>query len=56
MAAVRSTTYGWRSAPGWRSPRTIEDELAEIPEDDPRYPAYVYDWLTYLQETLVGAP
>jgi Domain of unknown function (DUF2017) len=27
-----------------------------MPEDDPRYPAYVtYDWLTYLQDTLVRA-
>lgn len=25
-------------------------------EDDPRYPAFVtYDWLTYLQDTLVRA-
>ncbi|MFC7644565.1 DUF2017 domain-containing protein [Streptosporangium lutulentum] len=34
----------------------IHDEIAEMPEDDPRYPAYVtYDWLTYLQDTLVRA-
>ena len=29
-------------------------ELAELPEDDPRAATFhVYDWLTYLQETLV---
>ncbi|GAA1261096.1 DUF2017 domain-containing protein [Sphaerisporangium rubeum] len=34
----------------------IHDELAEMREDDPRYPAFVtYDWLTYLQDTLVRA-
>ncbi|GIH74830.1 DUF2017 domain-containing protein [Planobispora longispora] len=34
----------------------IHDELAGMPEDDPRYPAFVtYDWLTYLQDTLVRA-
>ncbi|MEV7966228.1 DUF2017 domain-containing protein [Sphaerisporangium sp. NPDC088356] len=34
----------------------IHEELAEMAEDDPRYPAYVtYDWLTYLQDTLVRA-
>ncbi|MFC4534367.1 DUF2017 domain-containing protein [Sphaerisporangium dianthi] len=34
----------------------VHDELAEMAEDDPRYPAYVtYDWLTYLQDTLVRA-
>ncbi|HEX4817550.1 MAG TPA: DUF2017 domain-containing protein [Nonomuraea sp.] len=34
----------------------IHDEIAEMSEDDPRYPAYVtYDWLTYLQDTLVRA-
>jgi hypothetical protein len=34
----------------------IHEELAEMSEDDPRYPAYVtYDWLTYLQDTLVRA-
>ncbi len=32
------------------------DELDEMPDDDPRAPVYaVYDWLTYLQETLVRA-
>ncbi|WP_248960482.1 DUF2017 domain-containing protein [Sphaerisporangium perillae] len=34
----------------------VHEELAEMTEDDPRYPAYVtYDWLTYLQDTLVRA-
>lgn len=34
----------------------IHEEIADMPEDDPRYPAYVtYDWLTYLQDTLVRA-
>lgn len=34
----------------------IHDEIASMSEDDPRYPAYVtYDWLTYLQDTLVRA-
>ncbi|GII01223.1 DUF2017 domain-containing protein [Planobispora takensis] len=34
----------------------IHDEIAGMPEDDPRYPAFVtYDWLTYLQDTLVRA-
>ncbi|MDH2430015.1 DUF2017 domain-containing protein [Sphaerisporangium sp. TRM90804] len=34
----------------------LHDQLAEMAEDDPRYPAYVtYDWLTYLQDTLVRA-
>ncbi|MBF8188304.1 DUF2017 domain-containing protein [Nonomuraea sp. K274] len=34
----------------------IHDEIAMMPEDDPRYPAYVtYDWLTYLQDSLVRA-
>ncbi|MCG5220512.1 DUF2017 domain-containing protein [Streptosporangium sp. KLBMP 9127] len=34
----------------------IHDEIAEMSEDDPRYPAFVtYDWLTYLQDTLVRA-
>jgi truncated hemoglobin YjbI len=34
----------------------IHDEIAVMSEDDPRYPAYVtYDWLTYLQDTLVRA-
>ncbi|MER7206655.1 DUF2017 domain-containing protein [Streptosporangium sp. NPDC000239] len=32
------------------------NELAGMSEDDPRYPVLVlYDWLTYLQETLVHA-
>lgn len=30
------------------------EELAALPEDDPRFAAYhVYDWLTYLQDSLV---
>ncbi|WP_256862620.1 DUF2017 family protein [Microbispora sp. GKU 823] len=30
--------------------------MASMSEDDPRYPAFVtYDWLTYLQDTLVRA-
>ncbi|WP_214321581.1 DUF2017 domain-containing protein [Nonomuraea sediminis] len=34
----------------------IHDEIASMSEDDPRYPAYVtYDWLTYLQDSLVRA-
>lgn len=34
----------------------IHEEIAMMSEDDPRYPAYVtYDWLTYLQDTLVRA-
>ncbi|MBP2705244.1 DUF2017 domain-containing protein [Microbispora sp. RL4-1S] len=34
----------------------IHEEIAEMSEDDPRYPALVtYDWLTYLQDTLVRA-
>ncbi|MBB6351980.1 DUF2017 domain-containing protein [Nonomuraea muscovyensis] len=34
----------------------IHEEIATMAEDDPRYPAYVtYDWLTYLQDTLVRA-
>ncbi|MFF0310187.1 DUF2017 domain-containing protein [Streptosporangium sp. NPDC004379] len=34
----------------------VHEEFAELAEDDPRYPAYVtYDWLTYLQDTLVRA-
>lgn len=32
------------------------EELASLPDDDPRAATYhVYDWLTYLQETLVRA-
>ena len=31
------------------------DELADLPEEDPRFAVFhVYDWLTYLQESLVG--
>ncbi|MCF6467168.1 DUF2017 domain-containing protein [Nonomuraea sp. MG754425] len=34
----------------------IHDQIATMSEDDPRYPAYVtYDWLTYLQDSLVRA-
>ncbi|MEU5861082.1 DUF2017 domain-containing protein [Nonomuraea sp. NPDC047529] len=34
----------------------VHDEIATMSEDDPRYPAYVtYDWLTYLQDSLVRA-
>jgi hypothetical protein len=34
----------------------VHDEIAVMSEDDPRYPAYVtYDWLTYLQDSLVRA-
>ncbi|MEV7006015.1 DUF2017 domain-containing protein [Streptosporangium sp. NPDC051022] len=34
----------------------VHDEIAKMTEDDPRYSAFVvYDWLTYLQETLVRA-
>jgi hypothetical protein len=34
----------------------VHDEIAAMSEEDPRYPAYVtYDWLTYLQDTLVRA-
>lgn len=34
----------------------VHDEIAMMSEDDPRYPAYVtYDWLTYLQDSLVRA-
>ncbi|WP_173528981.1 DUF2017 domain-containing protein [Nonomuraea antri] len=34
----------------------IHDEIAGMDEDDPRYPAFVtYDWLTYLQDSLVRA-
>lgn len=34
----------------------IHEELEKMSEDDPRYPAYVtYDWLTYLQDSLVRA-
>ncbi|MEV0163726.1 DUF2017 domain-containing protein [Nonomuraea fuscirosea] len=34
----------------------VHDEVAVMSEDDPRYPAYVtYDWLTYLQDSLVRA-
>ena len=34
----------------------IHDEIAAMSEDDPRYAAHVtYDWLTYLQDTLVRA-
>ncbi|ETK33875.1 DUF2017 domain-containing protein [Microbispora corallina] len=34
----------------------IHEEIAAMSEDDPRYPALVtYDWLTYLQDTLVRA-
>ncbi|MGW0808800.1 DUF2017 domain-containing protein [Nonomuraea sp. NPDC002799] len=34
----------------------IHDEIAVMSEDDPRYPAFVtYDWLTYLQDSLVRA-
>lgn len=32
------------------------EELASLPDDDPRAPTFhIYDWLTYLQETLVRA-
>jgi hypothetical protein len=32
------------------------EEFASLPDDDPRAATFhVYDWLTYLQETLVGA-
>ncbi|MFC4057476.1 DUF2017 domain-containing protein [Planomonospora corallina] len=34
----------------------VHDQIAGMGEDDPRYPAYVaYDWLTYLQDSLVQA-
>ncbi|GAA3444750.1 DUF2017 domain-containing protein [Planomonospora venezuelensis] len=34
----------------------LHEELSGLPEDDPRYPAYLtYDWLTYLQDSLVRA-
>ncbi|MET7332815.1 DUF2017 domain-containing protein [Nonomuraea sp. NPDC005650] len=34
----------------------VHDEIAVMSEDDPRYPAYLtYDWLTYLQDSLVRA-
>ncbi|MEO3871888.1 DUF2017 domain-containing protein [Nonomuraea sp. B12E4] len=34
----------------------VHEEIAMMSEDDPRYPAYVtYDWLTYLQDSLVRA-
>ncbi|MGI5269620.1 DUF2017 domain-containing protein [Nonomuraea sp. CA-218870] len=34
----------------------IHQELESMSEDDPRYPAFVtYDWLTYLQDSLVRA-
>jgi hypothetical protein len=34
----------------------VHNEIAGMPEDDPRFPAFVtYDWLTYLQDTLVRA-
>jgi hypothetical protein len=34
----------------------VHEEIATMSEDDPRYPAYVtYDWLTYLQDSLVRA-
>jgi hypothetical protein len=34
----------------------VHEEIAEMSDDDPRYPALVtYDWLTYLQDTLVRA-
>lgn len=34
----------------------VHTEIAGMPEDDPRFPAFVtYDWLTYLQDTLVRA-
>ncbi|MFI0422132.1 DUF2017 domain-containing protein [Spongiactinospora sp. 9N601] len=34
----------------------VHEELAGMAEDDPRYPAYMmYDWLTYLQDSLVRA-
>ncbi|MCC5574049.1 DUF2017 domain-containing protein [Microtetraspora sp. AC03309] len=34
----------------------IHDEMAEMSEEDPRYPALaIYEWLTYLQDTLVRA-
>lgn len=34
----------------------VHEEIAAMPEDDPRYPAFVtYDWLTYLQDSLVRA-
>jgi hypothetical protein len=34
----------------------VHDEIAMMSEEDPRYPAYVtYDWLTYLQDSLVRA-
>lgn len=32
------------------------EELASLPDEDPRAPTFhIYDWLTYLQETLVRA-
>jgi hypothetical protein len=34
----------------------VHEVIAGMREDDPRYPAFVtYDWLTYLQDTLVRA-
>jgi len=34
----------------------IHEEIERMSEDDPRYPAFVtYDWLTYLQDSLVRA-
>ena len=35
---------------------SVHEEIAAMSGDDPRYPAYLtYDWLTYLQDTLVRA-
>ncbi|WSS10356.1 DUF2017 domain-containing protein [Microbispora sp. NBC_01189] len=34
----------------------VHEEISSMSEDDPRYPVFViYDWLTYLQDTLVRA-
>lgn len=35
---------------------SVHEEINSMAEDDPRYAAYLtYDWLTYLQDTLVRA-
>ena len=56
LAAARSTTSGWRSGSGSASPRTWRSWSRPSAEDDPRLALLeVYDWLTYLQESLVQA-
>ena len=51
-----STTSGWRSAPAWSVTDDFDDQVADMARRIPAPPYVgVYQWLAYLQETLVQA-